>query len=531
MKHLSFIVGPLEERSNQVTRSRNYGVERLIGALIAMGVEPRDIGACDFSFDVLDSEVTLERMLAAIQPSNVYGFSSYSFNHAGNILLASALRQRQPDATIIFGGPAASELSTEIPSAFPHIVDYTVVGLGEEPLIRLLSGQRPSEIPGLIWTDRRPDRVTVIKNEGRTRFFERVMPYHAQWTTLGHEFLETHFRVLASIGCAQRCDFCSIVEKEPVFVRRSLDLVVEEIAQDRAFAGRPIDVQILDQNYVRHLPALLAALKERALLAEVRHLSVISRADALTAGRNPAILEEAIAAHPETYFTLFIGIESFSDKVLAELGKGTTAAQNMAATRLVSRLAGAHRNFRYAISMIGITPGTTRDDILTNIRALNACYDDADEEAMLPPLTTSLQYRPGLARRLGIPREPGLYTTPSAVPEDEATVEALRRYQEAAKMLPPKHEREWVASVARIIGCDIFAYTLRDPKAEQFKMVYRTIDLNLLYAAMLHDEKPHLLSRAMHHVAPIAAIHDALMHNTRMFATAAGISPEPNLYY
>ncbi len=510
MKEISFIVGPLEHRSSQTTYNKNYGVQRLIGALVSDGMGVSDIAAYDFSFEDIhrplgEAEQLIDSMINLIEPSKVFGFSSYSFNHRPNIILADKLKIKYPSSRILFGGPAISELGKEVMVAFQGLVDYLIVGMAEESIVKFMQALEEEDkrgVPNLIWNIKSDYKDAIIEN--RLKYppenWESVMPYDFDWVTLGNNFHSGHYRVLASMGCISNCGFCSVVEKEPSFQRRSLDKVIEEIGYDVELSekngDRAISIMILDQNYVGQLPGLMKALDKASLTKKIRRISFVSRADTLIAGSNPQKLERVLQNYGEILFTLFSGIESYSDKILLELEKGTTAKQNIEATRLMVDLAERYKNFMYATPLIGITPETMQEDILANIHALEECFKKASDPR-IPSLVSPLNYGVPMARKLGINRPVGDYLpsiarsgfiADEAIPKDKRTIEALKKYYTYRQRVPPRRERDMVLQQSRVLGIDPFkvAFNVGEntEKMEQCRQIYQSIYVSLLHAAI-----------------------------------------------
>ena len=66
---------------------------------------------------------------------DVYGFSTYSVNYNQTHQLASAIRQRQPTALLIAGGPHATALPLQVAN---DVFDVVVTGEGELAMLEIL---------------------------------------------------------------------------------------------------------------------------------------------------------------------------------------------------------------------------------------------------------------------------------------------------------------------------------------------------------------------------------------------------------
>lgn len=104
----------------------------------------------------------VEEVVARLDTPGVVGFSCYIWNWNYNRALARAIRERFPDALIVFGGPQVPDRAAGFFRDHPY-VDLLVHGEGEQPFLDILRARldgRPYDaIPGL--SLRQPDGATL----------------------------------------------------------------------------------------------------------------------------------------------------------------------------------------------------------------------------------------------------------------------------------------------------------------------------------------------------------------------------------
>jgi radical SAM superfamily enzyme YgiQ (UPF0313 family) len=81
---------------------------------------------------------------------DIIGFTDWFSNHEESIKLLKAIKKKNPHATIVFGGPNATNLGKMLLINHKEI-DYVVLGDGEEALLKLVSGKAPESIPNLVF--------------------------------------------------------------------------------------------------------------------------------------------------------------------------------------------------------------------------------------------------------------------------------------------------------------------------------------------------------------------------------------------
>ncbi len=162
-----------------------------------------DISAEVVEGTINESVVDIAERILAKSP-RVVGFCCYIWNIAATKKLARLIKDRLPDATIIFGGPEVS-YNAEVILLEEAAVEYVVSGEGEKPFALLLNavyrGGEAGNIPGVC---RRADGEIVVVPPN-TPTGEPPSPYGKKYFDALNgriAYLET------SRGCAYSCAFC-----------------------------------------------------------------------------------------------------------------------------------------------------------------------------------------------------------------------------------------------------------------------------------------------------------------------------------
>lgn len=266
---------------------------------------------------------------------DVVGFSSSFQQTLASLCLAKSLKERHPRVRIVLGGPNfEATLGRVYLERFPFL-DYVCTGEGDLVFPELCENLRSgiSDVPaGLLHrrggqvlpeADERPPLVADLDG--------LPAPDHDDFYRLHTATFDRRSRALmipleASRGCwwgqASRCTFCGLNGDGTTYRRKSTRRVLEEVeALDRRYG--PDLLQFTDNILdTRASSDLLAGLAARGpgvpKFFEVK--SNLSRAQ-LQLLRKAGV--RAVQA----------GVESLSDPTLRAMGKGVTAAQNVAFLR------------------------------------------------------------------------------------------------------------------------------------------------------------------------------------------------------
>lgn len=153
-----------------------------------------------------DTDSVLERM----ENPAVVGFSNYLWNYEYNRLLASKLRQRNPECVIIFGGHhigANDEVFEECPFA-----DYFIYGEGEEvftSLLLALAGEGSvNAIPNLAYKENEKYHYTHKSCMTGTDYPSPYLTGCFDAILSKHPDLKFYAVLETSRGCPYKCKYC-----------------------------------------------------------------------------------------------------------------------------------------------------------------------------------------------------------------------------------------------------------------------------------------------------------------------------------
>lgn len=238
------------------------------------------------------------------------------------------------DRTIVVGGREASDNVEDVFKRCPN-VGAVVRGEGEQIIQELADGRPWDQILGLshrrngqfVHNPNRPlQPIEEIVPPDRRLRRSRYFPIFRGIPLLPVEF-DT---VLGSRGCPYQCKFCTFslnpLGQKREYVARSPESIVDEIQASPArmimFAD---DNLFLNPGRIERLCDLLI---ERGI--DKRYLANAR----IEVSRHPQVLEKAYRAG---FRVLLLGIESPTDRILEQLGKGFTTAQIRDAFKVLRR--------------------------------------------------------------------------------------------------------------------------------------------------------------------------------------------------
>ena len=156
------------------------------------------------------------KILSLIEDYDIVGFSSYIWNWEYNKLLAEKLRQANPTALIIFGGPQVPVSDPRLFDTHLPFADVVVVGEGEVTfqnlLLEIASGSFEFKTPGLLVPDKndlsvrstgaaeRLSELGELKSPYALGIFDDLVSKYPEFAFQASQ--ETHR------GCPYACTFC-----------------------------------------------------------------------------------------------------------------------------------------------------------------------------------------------------------------------------------------------------------------------------------------------------------------------------------
>jgi B12-binding domain/radical SAM domain protein len=267
------------------------------------------------------AEVTISRELSP--GTDTVFVSLYSTQHLLQPRIRSFITQhREAGGTVYVGGPVSSVPEMVIGELSP---DAVVVGEGEVTVSRLVLEGFNAELPGVAY--REDDESVRVNPPVIPSSLERPLPLipddiGSQSIRGANVYIETHR------GCLGACTFCQVPRFFGHTIRsRSLDEIIGEV---RAFRGKGvarISISGGTGSLYRYeddkinTGAFVELLRE---LAGVMGAKNVSAPDIRVDCINDEVLE---AIKNYTIGWVFFGIESGSDTILRQMGKGATIAR------------------------------------------------------------------------------------------------------------------------------------------------------------------------------------------------------------
>lgn len=320
--------------------------------------------------------------ITAYEPTLV-GFTCMFDQTIASVALAKRIKARSPESIIALGGYAVRSPTAEtVITAFDWI-DAVCVGEGEPTiadLVRSSVGETPlCDVPSLIIRDEAGSpsltRAAPLININSSPppdyddFYRDVAVLSARHSVeIDIERLPLENSRGCWWGAKSHCIFCGIADADMAFRAKDPGLVVaalDSTSKRYGVTAFRFSDYILPQPYYRTLLPKLAAREQRyTLTGEIK----------------ANVKPEWVALLRDAGFTeVQPGIESLSDRVLAEMHKGVTTIQNVH-TLLLGKAAGVliHYNLIYGF------PGDDPDDYRRMIDQLPRLYHLDPPSTRLP---------------------------------------------------------------------------------------------------------------------------------------------------
>lgn len=196
----------------------------LAAAYLKMFAEGQGLSA-DFQIDLfptsLANTLSDEGIVDALLRTGAWlvGFSCYLWNIERTLWIAQRLKQRRPELRIVLGGPEITADNAWVLAS--PVVDWAVIGEGEQTFAELLTTLRSSDvprqpIPGLVSCSvERPGRALPIVGDGPTadllprRPLESLDPISSPYLAGILDAADEQMLLLETLrGCVFKCKFC-----------------------------------------------------------------------------------------------------------------------------------------------------------------------------------------------------------------------------------------------------------------------------------------------------------------------------------
>ncbi len=300
--------------------------------LLCLGAALRQAG---YSFELVDRQFAPrfqdpDDLVASLGvPAQVVGLSAMADRLPLLVRSARAIKEAWPDRILVAGGPGPTTVARGLMAVCPEL-DVVVIGEGEATTVELLQRldaggiEAAAGCPGTLV--RVGGEVTLGHPRERLRDLDALpLPAYDVLDLSAYQ----EFPVMTSRGCPWRCGFCDVaVTWGRARVTRSLERVLDELELlARAGVER---VQIEDDTFL--LPRSRVERFCRDVSSRVPGLrwGCLGRADLV----DHHLVETMALAGCDS---LFLGLESGSDRVLEQIHKRLTADTGVAAALTAAR--------------------------------------------------------------------------------------------------------------------------------------------------------------------------------------------------
>lgn len=301
------------------------GVLYLAGELLRKGheVEVRDCQLSPFETSAVD---LITRTLQG--SAGIVGISCMSDSLPAVLLAVTKHKEREPDSTIILGGPGPTSVAKNILLHFPA-VDYIVMGEGEITLSKLVRRLRndpwPNDMDGIYY---RQNGVIYCANQ-QTRIKDLDTLHPLPYSLVPWDLYSQTIPISTARGCTYGCSFCDVngIWQRKI-TQRSVDNVIAELQE--LYTRGVTRIGIVDDTFVlnrRRVQDFCHKLVKARLPISWHCNGRINLID-------DPLLETMAGAGCES---VFFGIESGSDTVLQRIGKGFDVSQVLNAVKLSAR--------------------------------------------------------------------------------------------------------------------------------------------------------------------------------------------------
>lgn len=390
------LVGPYEGKNIEERRfiAPPLGIHRIASYLRRNGT----------STEVFDPYIESEDALATLISEHRYEIIGFSMTHMtleNDMSLVYLCKKVSPNSILVAGGIEATFNHQQILESCP--VDIVVMGEGEKPLLRICNNYRKSasltecfkNIEGLIIRENNDVRLTGYNRALSVSEFEEVsmsmdfgnIPYQSYWALIEQLYEEPDMREIRCIRlftanyCPLKCTFCSSTNfldkasgEQGGKRTKMVQLPAEQIASliKMALTSHPLtetfilqdDDFMLRRNRVMELCKLITREKKNGSLPKSLSFICQSRVDDV----DPYLLKELAHAG---FRLIGYGVESFSDRILNEFNKRTTAEASWNAINWTLDV-----GIKPFLNIILFPPSCNEDDLLVT---LDGCLESVEK--------------------------------------------------------------------------------------------------------------------------------------------------------
>lgn len=321
--------------------------------------------------------------IASAVEADVYGFQLNMVNYLNVRKVVETIKNRNPDAIIVLGGPFLAALAEPILKNEP-LFDCIVVGEGEMTMLELVEKAEEANgapmdfasVSGILWRD---DKGNVVRNSLRPLIRDLdVLPFPARdflkysdnHDEVDGGLLES-VRIITSRGCVAQCNFCAVnfytkLQKGKLWRGRTPKSVVDEIESLNEQYGATV-FNFSDSSFDD--PGRKGKERTREICDEIKirdlkiSAKVYMRADSMLADEDVDLLKHWKSAGIDV---IIVGAEAGSDFELEFYEKRANLDENYRTIRRLKELG----LFYVPVGMIMFGPNSTMETLRQNANFL-----------------------------------------------------------------------------------------------------------------------------------------------------------------
>ena len=182
-----------------------------VGVLASYALQFEDVSSKYQLAGIVFKEDTTEEIFTVMENPAIVGFSNYFWNYSYNLEQAKNIKEKYPDAVIVFGGHQISR-DSDFLYKYPFI-DMLIFGEGEIPFTRILraldNGENLNQIPNISFRSKSGEVIkTEDKAEGADNYPSPYLAGIFDKLLNVPEDMEFNAQLETNRGCPYHCSFC-----------------------------------------------------------------------------------------------------------------------------------------------------------------------------------------------------------------------------------------------------------------------------------------------------------------------------------